>query len=342
MAGVAVAEEMNACTGEDVLLSVTGLTTEFPTGAGVLRAVDGVSFFVRRGEVLGLVGESGSGKSMTALSLIQLVPPPGRVVSGTVDLDGLELTAAAPAMMRRVRGKDVGVVFQDPMSALNPVFTVGEQVSEILRTHLGMSRKAASARTLDLLEQVGLRRPDETALRYPHQLSGGMRQRVMIAIAISCKPSLIIADEPTTALDVTVQAQIVELLKSLSDDLGAAILVITHDLGLSAGICDRVDVMYAGRIVESGDVDVVFENASMPYTSGLLNCLPRFEHRRGTPLHTIEGAPPAVIGVRDACHFLERCTHARDVCSDHEPTLTRRDAGHYARCWGTEPAGWIP
>jgi oligopeptide transport system ATP-binding protein len=327
---------------EDLLLSVDGLTTEFPTAAGVLRAVDGVSFFLRRGEVLGLVGESGSGKSVTALSLIQLVPPPGRVVSGTVVLDGLELTTAAPGTMRRIRGKDVGMVFQDPMTALNPVFTVGEQVAETLRTHLGLTRKAASARTLDLLERVGLRRPDETARQYPHQLSGGMRQRVMIAIAISCDPPLIVADEPTTALDVTVQAQIVELLKSLSTDLGTAILLITHDLGLSAGICDRVNVMYAGRIVESGDVDAVFEHASMPYTSGLLDCLPRFEHHRGTPLHTIEGAPPAVIDARDACRFVERCAHARIVCSDHEPALTRRpDAGHFARCWGTESAGWI-
>jgi len=326
------------------LLEVKDLSTHFFTPDGVVRAVDDVSFELGYGETLGLVGESGCGKSVTALSLTRLVPnPPGRIVSGSVVFDGVDLLKLSEDGMRKLRGKEIGFIFQDPLTSLNPTLTIGYQIAEAIRQHMGLSKKAANDRVVELLGKVGIPRARDRLNDYPHQFSGGMRQRVMIAIALSCDPKLILADEPTTALDVTIQAQILELISVLSDEFGTAVLLITHDLGIAAGMCDRVNVMYAGRIVETGSVDVIFERPRMPYAWGLLDSLPRLDDVRGDRLRTIEGLPPLLINVPDACRFNPRCNFARDTCRDHEPQLTQREEpGHFARCWATDKGGWIP
>jgi oligopeptide transport system ATP-binding protein len=325
------------------LLEVKGLSTHFFTPDGVVRAVDDVSFELGHGETLGLVGESGCGKSVTALSLTRLVPnPPGKIVSGSVVFDGVDLLKLSDDGMRKLRGKEIGFIFQDPLTSLNPTLTIGFQIAEGIRQHMGLSKKASYDRVVELLSKVGIPRAKDRLGDYPHQFSGGMRQRVMIAIALSCDPKLILADEPTTALDVTIQAQILELISVLSDEFGTAVLLITHDLGIAAGMCDRVNVMYAGRIVETGVVDVIFENPRMPYAWGLLDSLPRLDDVRSDRLRTIEGLPPLLINVPDACRFNPRCAYARDVCREKEPELTpRAEPGHVARCWATEPGGWI-
>jgi oligopeptide transport system ATP-binding protein len=325
------------------LLEVKDLSTHFFTPDGVVRAVDDVSFELGHGETLGLVGESGCGKSVTALSLTRLVPnPPGKIVSGSVVFDGVDLLKLSDDGMRKLRGKEIGFIFQDPLTSLNPTLTIGFQIAEGIRQHMGLSKKASYDRVVELLSKVGIPRAKDRLGDYPHQFSGGMRQRVMIAIALSCDPKLILADEPTTALDVTIQAQILELISVLSDEFGTAVLLITHDLGIAAGMCDRVNVMYAGRIVETGSVDVIFENPRMPYAWGLLDSLPRLDDVRSDRLRTIEGLPPLLINVPDACRFNPRCAYARDVCSEKEPELTpRAEPGHVARCWATEPGGWI-
>jgi len=324
------------------LLSVDNLTTVFPTPAGVFPAVDRVSFDIARGETVGLVGESGCGKSMTALSLIRLVPRPGRLAGGRVLLDGVDLTAASAAQLRQVRGRRVGMVFQDPMSSLNPTLPVGLQIAETMRVHLGLSRKQAHNRAVDLLGKVGIPDPRERVEHYPHQFSGGMRQRVMIAIAISCDPVLLLADEATTGLDVTIQAQILELLAQLSAELGTSILFITHDLGLAAGACDRMIVMYAGQIVESGVVDDIFEQPRMPYTRGLFDSVPGPETEPGSPLRAIPGAPPDLLHHPPGCRFEPRCAHVRGACGTGAPGLSGRGGErHEARCFGTEEKGWI-
>ena len=327
----------------DKLLQVRGLSTHFFTPDGVIQAVDDVSFDVDYGETLGLVGESGCGKSVTALSVARLVPnPPGRIVAGEIVFDGINLLRLSDEEIRKLRGKEIGFIFQDPLTSLNPTLTIGYQVGEAIREHLGLSRKAADERVTELLAKVGIPRPRERLNDYPFQFSGGMRQRVMIAIALSCDPKLILADEPTTALDVTIQAQILELIQTLSDEFLTAVLMITHDLGIAAGMCDRVNVMYAGRIVETGTVDELFEEPKMPYSWGLLDSLPRIDDIRGARLRTIEGMPPLLIGPPDACRFAARCNYARDVCRTDEPDLTSRGTdAHLARCWGTEPGGWI-
>jgi oligopeptide transport system ATP-binding protein len=326
------------------LLEVRNLSTHFFTRDGVVHAVDDVSFDLDYGETLGIVGESGSGKSVTALSLTRLVPnPPGKIVNGEIIFDGINILKLTGNEMRLLRGKKIGFIFQDPMTSLNPTLTIGYQIAESARVHLGLSRKAADDRAAELLGKVGIPRARERMSDYPHQFSGGMRQRVMIAIALACDPMLLLADEPTTALDVTIQAQILDLIRSLSEEFGTAVILITHDLGIAAGMCNRVNVMYAGRIVETASVDDVFERPRMPYTWGLMESLPRLDEERGARLRTIEGMPPDLISPPDACRFAPRCEYARDVCFEREPSLTRREtADHLARCWGTEPSGgWI-
>jgi len=327
----------------DALLKVDGLSTHFFTPDGIVQAVDDVSFTVGYGETLGLVGESGCGKSVTALSIARLVPdPPGRIVKGSIMFDGIDILKLSPDGIRKLRGKEIGFIFQDPLTSLNPTLTIGYQIREAIREHMGLPDKAATDRVVELLSKVGIPRAKDRLKDYPFQFSGGMRQRVMIAIALSCDPKLILADEPTTALDVTIQAQILELIGKLSDEFRTAVILITHDLGIAAGMCDRVNVMYAGRIVETGSVDELFESPQMPYAWGLLDSLPRIDDIRGDRLRTIEGMPPVLINPPDVCRFNPRCVYARDVCRQHEPSLTPRGEGeHKARCWATEPGGWI-
>ena len=323
----------------DHLLEVRGLSTHFFTPDGTVQAVDDVSFDVGYGETLGLVGESGCGKSVTALSIARLVPdPPGKIVAGSILFDGIDVLKLRPDDMRKLRGKEIGFIFQDPLTSLNPTLTIGYQIGEAISEHMGLSEKAARERVVELLSKVGIPRARDRLNDYPFQFSGGMRQRVMIAIALSCDPKLILADEPTTALDVTIQAQILELIQTLSAEFGTAVLMITHDLGIAAGMCDRVNVMYAGQIVETGTVDELFEKPRMPYSWGLLDSLPRIDDVRGDRLRTIEGMPPILISPPDACRFNPRCDYARDICLTKEPELTQRDTNsHLARCWATEP-----
>jgi oligopeptide transport system ATP-binding protein len=324
------------------LLEVRNLSTVFYTPDGVVHAVDDVSFELGYGETLGLVGESGCGKTVSALSVTRLVPdPPGKIVSGEVIFDGKDILRLSGDAMRKLRGKDIGFIFQDPNTSLNPTLTIGYQIAESVRQHMGVSARAAADRVVELLSKVGIPRARDRMRDYPHQFSGGMRQRVMIAIALACDPKLLLADEPTTALDVTIQAQILELIQRLSEEFRTAVLLITHDLGIAAGMCQRINVMYGGRIVETGTVDELFENPRMPYTWGLLDSLPRLDDVRGARLRTIEGLPPLLLNVPDACRFNPRCVYARDICREKEPQLTPRDDAHYARCWATDREGWI-
>lgn len=324
-------------------LEVRELTTEFPTESGVIRAVDHLSIRIGRGEVHGLVGESGSGKSVTALSIARLIQSAdGRITAGEVWLDGVQLMDLTESEMRQVRGKKIGFIFQDPMTSLNPTLTIGYQIAESARVHLGLSQHDGRARARELLERVGIPNPKNRMNDYPHQFSGGMRQRAMIAIALACQPSLLLADEPTTALDVTIQAQILELLATLAADHTMAVLLITHDLGIAAGMCDRVSVMYAGRIVESGRSEDIFANPAMPYTNGLLDCIPRVDEDSPHRLRTIDGSPPDLTLRVGGCRFADRCRYRRAECVELEPDLTKRSGReHVARCWATEPGGWI-
>ena len=316
------------------LLTVTDLTTHFRTDRGLARAVDGVSFTVDRGETLGIVGESGCGKSVTSLSIMRLVPdPPGEIGKGSsVRFEGRELLELPEAEMRKVRGNDIAMIFQEPMTSLNPVYTVGEQIAESFRLHRQASRTDAWARAVEMLRLVGIPSPDRRAHDYPHQLSGGQRQRVMIAIALSCDPDLLIADEPTTALDVTIQAQILALLADLQRRLGMALILITHDLGVVAQVCDRVAVMYAGRIVEEGPVGRIFEDPRHPYTQGLLRALPRLD-QPSHELAVIPGQVPSPTDWPSGCRFRPRCPFVWDLCAVTEPDLLEAATGHRARCW---------
>ena len=319
----------------DPLLAVTDLTVEFPTARGPARAVDRVDLTLIKGEVLGLVGESGCGKSMTALSALRLVPPPGRITSGQIrflDQDLLTLPARA---IQALRGKRISMIFQEPMTALNPVLTVGEQIAEMLRLHLRASRSDAKTRTIDLLKLVGIPSPDKRWSEYPHQLSGGMRQRVMIAMAVSCDPDLVFADEPTTALDVTVQAQILDLLAGLRERLGMSMVMISHNLGVIAQVAHNVAVMYAGRIVEYTSTKELFADPQHPYTRGLLGSLPRYGERgrRQQRLNAIPGAVPPLGGVGKGCAFAPRCAFVIDRCRQDEPPLEPKRPGHETRCW---------
>jgi len=318
------------------LLVVEDLRTHFHTDDGVVRAVDGVSFEVRAAETLALVGESGSGKSVTALSILRLVPtPPGRIVGGEVRFRGRDLLGLEPGEMRRVRGRDISMVFQEPMTSLNPVFSCGEQIAEVLVLHERLPRGAARARALELMQLVGIPAPEQRLDEYPHQLSGGMRQRVMIAMALACRPALLIADEPTTALDVTIQAQILELLQRLQAELGMAVLLITHDLGVVAEVADRVAVMYAGQVVEYADAEATFRRTRHPYTAGLLASLPRLG-QRSSALRVIPGQVPDAGHLPAACRFHPRCPVAVERCRSLDPPLARLDGDHLSRCWRAE------
>jgi oligopeptide/dipeptide ABC transporter ATP-binding protein len=318
----------------EVLLSLRDLTAGFPTPDGLVKAVDGVSFDIRRGEVFAVVGESGSGKSVTAMTILGLTPGI-RIDGGEILWKGEDLLSLGDEARRNVRGGEIAMVFQDPLTALNPVHTVGRQIGEMARIHEGLSRKQAFERAVEMLDLVGIPEPRRRAAMYPHEFSGGMRQRAMIAMAITCKPDLLIADEPTTALDVTVQAQVLEVLVGIKDEIDSAILLITHDLGVVAGVADRVMVMYAGRAVEVGTVDELFYDARHPYTLGLLASLPRVDQRGDEPLVPIPGAPPSLIHLPSGCPFHPRCRFARvpGVCNEAVPPL-RLVAGdaHQAAC----------
>ena len=315
------------------LLEVVGLRTQFFTRAGVVHAVRGVSFHVDRGEALGLVGESGCGKSVSALSIMGLVPPPGRVVGGQVWFGGVDQLTLTEQQREKIRGNEIAMIFQDPLSYLNPVMSIGRQIGEALQIHRGLGRSAARKRSIELLKLVGIPGAEVRVDSYPHQFSGGMRQRVMIAMALSCEPKLLIADEPTTALDVTIQAQILELLQRLRSELGMALILITHDLGVVAGIVDRVNVMYAGYTVESAPVDTVFDDPRHPYTLGLMSSIPRLDARRGSKLQPIQGVPPNLVDPGEGCPFEPRCPFAveRSVCEN--PPLEMVGAAHWAACW---------
>jgi oligopeptide/dipeptide ABC transporter ATP-binding protein len=316
------------------LLEVSNLRTFFETDAGVSRAVDGVSFAVEAGEIVGVVGESGSGKSVTSLSILGLVPrPPGRIEKGSsVRFKGEELVGAPEARLRQVRGNEIAMIFQEPMTSLNPVYPVGEQIAEALRLHRKLGKREARARAVELLREVGIADPEERARAYPHQLSGGMRQRVMIAIALSCEPALLIADEPTTALDVTIQAQILELILALRERRGMGVLLITHDLGVVAEVCDRVVVMYGGEVVEQGSVEELFRDPRHPYTRGLLAAIPRLG-KRVERLAAIPGTVPAPTAWPQGCRFHPRCAEALPRCADEAPPLVTLGAGRSVRCW---------
>ena len=316
------------------LLEVKNLRTYFYTEEGVVRAVDGVSWDLDEGETLGLVGESGCGKSVSALSILRLIPrPPGRIVEGEILFEGEDLLQVSDAEMRDIRGNRIAMVFQEPMTSLNPVLTIGNQLTEAITLHLGLDRPEARARAVELLELVGI---PEAAARlddYPHQFSGGMRQRVMIAMALSCNPKLLLADEPTTALDVTIQAQILELMAQLSRDLGTAVVIITHNLGVVSRYADRVNVMYAGEIVESGSTIDIFKNPKHPYTVGLMASVPRLDATEHIRLDAIEGQPPLLINPIPGCAFEPRCDWAIDQCRDEQPELELKGERHWARCW---------
>ena len=313
------------------LLSVEGLRTQFDTSAGSVRAVDGISFSIERGEMLGLVGESGCGKSVTSLSIMRLVPPPGRITAGRVRLDGEDLLDKDDEAMRRVRGARMAMVFQEPMTSLNPVFTIGDQIAAAVRAHAGVGRRDAWERAVEMLDHVQMPAARERARDYPHQLSGGLRQRAMLALALAPGPQLLIADEPTTALDVTIQAQILDLLRRLQAERGMAVLLITHDLGVVAEVCHRVAIIYAGRIVEMAPVASIFSSPMHPYTRGLLRCLPH-PSRFGQPLSSIEGAPPDLRQIGGGCRFAPRCPSVQDSCRVDDPVLIERKPGHLVAC----------
>jgi len=316
------------------LLEVKGLKTQFFTQDGVVKAVNGISFHVDEGETLGIVGESGCGKSVSVLSVMRLIPqPPGKIVDGEVIFEGRDLLKISDEEIRQIRGNRIAMIFQDPMTSLNPVLTIGRQISEALELHMGMSRQEARKRSAELLSMVGIPQAADRLDDYPHQFSGGMRQRAMIAMGLACDPQLLIADEPTTALDVTIQAQIVDLVKRLRDDLGMAVIWITHDLGVVAGLADRVMVMYAGFAVEEAPVKEVYGNPRHPYTIGLLGSLPRLDEVREEKLRSIEGLPPDLIDLPEGCPFAPRCVYAIDKCREERPELEPVGPRHRIACW---------
>jgi oligopeptide transport system ATP-binding protein len=318
----------------DLLLDVQGLETEFKTPDGIVHAVNGVSFGLKEGETLGLVGESGCGKTVTVLSVLRLISsPPGKITAGKAFFLGKDLLQMSSEEIRHVRGGQIAVVFQDPMTSLNPVLTIGVQMEEQLMLHLGMTRKQARLRSAELLEKVGIPNAKDRLPDYPHQFSGGMRQRVMIAMALSCDPQILIADEPTTALDVTIQAQIVELVKRLRDELGMTIIWITHDLGIIAGLAQRVIVMYAGYIIEEASVMELYAHPEHPYTIGLLGSLPRVDEKERHRLYSIEGLPPVLYAIPQACPFAPRCKWVMEHCWKENPVLEPVSPDHRAACW---------
>ena len=315
----------------DVLVELKNLRTHFFTDMGVAKSVDGVSYTVRKGQTLGVVGESGCGKSVTALSIMGLIPqPPGKIVDGEIIFNGKDLTKFSQEELRKIRGKDVAMIFQEPMTSLNPVYTVGDQIMEMILNHEDVTTKEARDRAIQLLEEVGIPSPEKRIDEYPHNMSGGMRQRVMIAISLACSPSLLIADEPTTALDVTIQAQILELLNKLQRERGTAIIMITHDLGVVAETCDHVVVMYAGKIAEKADVVSLFNSPKHPYTNALFKSIPDLAGE-GNRLYTIKGMVPSAYDFPDGCRFRDRCEFATEACST-QPTEEEVSPGHFVAC----------
>jgi oligopeptide transport system ATP-binding protein len=325
---------MTNSDGRDTLLRVQGLKTVFQTKGKTVTAVCGVDFDLKQSETLGIVGESGSGKSVTMLSVMRLVPsPPGRVAAGTVEFGGRDLLRLSKDEMRKVRGKEVAMIFQDPMTSLNPVLTINQQMSEAIKLHLGLDPRAARARALELLKLVGIPDAANRLDDYPHQFSGGMRQRVMIAMGLSCNPKLLIADEPTTALDVTIQAQITSLVKRLRDETGMAVIWITHDLGIVAGMADRIIVMYAGHIMENSPADELYDNPRHPYTLGLLGAIPRLDTGGNRRLAPIPGLPPDLANPPAGCPFVPRCPFREEKCFKERPAPMPVGPQHYAACW---------
>jgi len=326
----------------DTVLEIENLQTHFFTASGVVRAVDGVSYAVRSGETLGVVGESGCGKSVTALSILRLVAdPPGRIVGGAIRFEGTNLLDLTETEMEGIRGNDISMIFQEPMTSLNPLMTVGRQISEAIALHQGLSRRNAMDQAVEMLHRVHMPEPERRAHAYPHQLSGGMRQRVMIAMAVSCNPKLLIADEPTTALDVTIQAQILDLMRELQYTLGTAIVLITHDMGVVAENADRVVVMYAGRRVEEASAEDLFERPGHPYTKGLLGSLPKLDDAAYTDtrrprLNEIKGMVPSLANLPQGCTFAPRCGFASDECRAVYPPLVQHRPGHWVACWHAE------
>jgi oligopeptide transport system ATP-binding protein len=316
------------------LLDVRGLKTRFFTEDGVVHAVNGITYELEEGDALGIVGESGCGKSVSVLSVMRLIPePPGKIVGGEVFFEGRDMLKMDPEDVRKVRGNRIAMVFQDPMTSLNPVLTIGRQVDEALELHMGMDKHQARQRTVELLEMVGIPEAANRADDYPHQFSGGMRQRVMIAMALSCNPRILIADEPTTALDVTIQAQIIELVKRLKEDIGMTIIWITHDLGIVAGLAEKLIVMYAGYIVERASVKDVYADPRHPYTIGLLGSLPRLDETRKRRLYSMRGLPPDLIDLQPGCPFAPRCDYVIDRCWEETPSLKPVTLGHEIACW---------
>jgi len=321
------------------LLDVRNLRTEFPTSDGIVHAVNGISYTVMPGEAVGLVGESGCGKSISALSLLDLVPRPGRIAEGEVIFEGKDLRKLNEDQIRKIRGNEVAMIFQDPMTSLNPVLTIRTQMTEPLMLHKGMDQTAANKRAIELLELVEVPGARTRLGEYPHQFSGGMRQRVMIAMALACEPKLLVADEPTTALDVTIQAQILDIMTKLRKEVGMALIMITHDLGVVAGLCDRINVMYAGYIVEHATTEELFANPRHPYTLGLLRSIPRMDQERKSKLVPIEGFPPDLITIGGSCPFQARCVYAVDKSGEENPSLQPVGNEHYVACWVDVYAG---
>ncbi len=316
------------------ILEVRNLKTQFQTQDGIVKAVDDVSFYVMPGETLGVVGESGCGKSMTGLSIMRLIPsPPGKIVAGEILFNGDDILRMSDDQVRSIRGNDIAMIFQDPMTSLNPVLTINRQISEALQLHMGMNKSQARQRTIELLRMVGIPNAEERIDQYPHQFSGGMRQRVMIAMALSCNPKLLIADEPTTALDVTIQAQILDLMRVLQTERDTGVILVTHSMGVVAGMADRIQVMYAGHIVETSSTEEIFANPRHPYTVGLLKSIPRLDATRKEKLEPIRGLPPDLIDLPDMCPFVPRCNYAREKCEQKNPPLLEVKPGHWSACW---------
>ena len=320
------------------LLDLEGLKVEFWTSRGTIHAVNGISFAIAPGEALGIVGESGCGKSVTALALLGILPRAGRAVAGTARFGGQDLLKLSDSELRRIRGKEIAMIFQDPMTSLNPVLTIGRQILEPLEAHFSLSRREAKRRAIELLEQVGIPGARQRIDDYPHQFSGGMRQRAMIAIALACEPKLLIADEPTTALDVTIQAQILDVLRKLVADLDTALIMITHDLGVVAGMCERVNVMYGGMFMETGSADQVFSRPRHPYTLGLLESVPRLDAKRRVKLRPISGAPRDMLSAPSACPFQPRCRFEVEQSRQEVPQLHEIEPGHFVACFNPVPA----
>lgn len=318
---------------DNELLRMEDIHISFFTNAGEVKAVNGISYQLDRGKVLGIVGESGSGKSVSMSALMRILVSPGKMTGGEIYFEGEDILSLTEKEMLKLRGKEMSMIFQDPMTSLNPLFTIGNQLVETIRRHTDMNRAQAKARATEMLGLVGISNPESRLKQYPHEFSGGMRQRVMIAMALSCNPKLLIADEPTTALDVTIQAQILDLMKNLREKSNAAIILITHDLGIVSDICDEVIVMYAGRIVERGDLDDIYYQTAHPYTKGLLNCLPRLNDVDKAPLQAIEGTPVDALELPKGCAFAPRCNHCMKVCLEHRPPVVEIRPGHTSECW---------